>query len=99
MMLEHYRAVIGAIEDIGHKWAFYILFALFADRALGFNELKRRMKPVTSKMLSQRLKQLQKTGLIEKETLISIPKRVEYRLTVQGERLVSFFADFFSAKG
>ncbi len=98
-MLELYRSAIGELENIGQKWAFNVLFALFADRALGFNDLKRKIKPVTSKMLSQRLKQLQEIGLIEKETLISIPKRVEYRLTVQGERLVSFFADFFPAKG
>lgn len=96
--IEQYRTIITLLESMDQKWAFYILFTLFVNHAMGFNDLKRKVKPVTSKTLSQRLKQLQGTGLIRKETVVNIPKRVEYRLTIEGEKMISFFVDLFGSK-
>ncbi|MBC7084875.1 MAG: helix-turn-helix transcriptional regulator [Methanomethylovorans sp.] len=55
----------------------------------GFNELKRKLKDITPKTLSGRLKELEQEGLIQKIIDDSVfPVRCEYSLTPSGEDFI-----------
>jgi DNA-binding HxlR family transcriptional regulator len=61
------------------KWALPILFAI-ADRQGRFSELKARLAPITPRALSEELKRLVATGLIERKILGGFPPVSIYRL-------------------
>ena len=100
MMLDwnKYAEVAQFLEGIDKKWAFYILVTLLIYNALAFNGIKKKVKPVSSRTLSKRLKQLVDIGLISREVLVEFPKRVEYKLTEEGEKFLSFILEFFEGK-
>ena len=71
---------------IGSKWSMLILCALRAEpRRTG--ELKRRLKGVSAKMLTQTLRELERHGIVLREDFGEIPPRVEYRLSPLGMSL------------
>ena len=51
-------------------------------------KFKQTLKGISSKTLAARLKDLQKSGILEREAHNEIPPRVEYRLTTKGQELV-----------
>ena len=61
---------------ISGKWAILILHYL-EDGSIRFNELQRRMPPMTHATLSVQLKGLMENGLVERKQYESIPPRVE----------------------
>ena len=75
-----------AIEIIGKRWTGLILKVLLAG-PLRFNELAEQLEVVSDRMLSERLKELEAEGMIERRVLPESPVRVEYRLTAKGEGL------------
>ena len=66
------------------KWSIEILFALYALRELGFQELRDTMGSITPRVLSQRLRALEERGLVLRRVLASRPTRVLYSLTDDG---------------
>lgn len=66
------------------KWKCSILWHLRHGR-LRFNELQRRIPRVTTKMLSQQLKELEADGLIKRKVYPEIPPKVEYFLSYYGQ--------------
>ena len=46
------------------------------------------MKGISSKTLARRLKELEKDGILERQSYNEIPPRVEYKLTKKGQELV-----------
>ena len=75
-----------AVEIIGKRWTGLILTVLI-DGPLRFNELAERLQVVSDRMLSERLKELEAEGVIERRVLPETPVRVEYRLTAKGHAL------------
>ena len=51
-------------------------------------KFRQTMKGFSSKTLANRLKELQKAGILERQAFNEIPPRVEYRLTDKGQELV-----------
>ena len=51
-------------------------------------QFKQSMKGFSTRTLSNRLKELEKSGILERQRYNEIPPRVEYRLTVKGQELV-----------
>ncbi|MGA9843088.1 MAG: helix-turn-helix domain-containing protein [Nitrososphaeraceae archaeon] len=51
-------------------------------------KFKNTLKGFSSKTLAKRLKELDKTGILERQAFNEIPPRVEYRLTTKGQELV-----------
>lgn len=76
----------AAIELIGRRWAGVILQQLLGG-ALRFNELRERIPHITDAMLSQRLKELETAGIVERLVTIARPVEVRYTLTNIGDRL------------
>lgn len=75
-----------AVEIIGKRWTGLILKVLIGG-PLRFNELAERLQVVSDRMLSERLKELEAEGVIERRVLPETPVRVEYRLTPKGRGL------------
>lgn len=72
-----------ALSIIGGKWKPLILWHL-QDKVFRFGELKRTLDPVTQKMLTQQLRELESDGLVHREIYNQIPPKVEYSLTKEG---------------
>jgi DNA-binding HxlR family transcriptional regulator len=71
---------------IGSKWSMLVLCCL-RDGALRTHGIKRRLSGVSSKMLTQTLRELERHGILEREDFGEVPPRVEYRLTPLGRSL------------
>lgn len=53
-----------------------------------FSELESDMSPISAKMLSTRLKELEKKGVVTRQVIETSPPSVEYDLTDLGRELV-----------
>ena len=88
-----WRRTWHAVRDVlGSKWAFHVVRAL-AESERGFNDLKRELRGVTAKTLSERLRELRCLGFVEKEVHATSPPTTTYRLTDPGEELAAVMAD------
>jgi len=79
----HFHA---AIELIGKRWTGAILCAL-TDGPLRFGELVKAVPGLSDRLLSQRLRELEEEGLVEREVEAGTPVRVTYSLTEKGAEL------------
>jgi DNA-binding HxlR family transcriptional regulator len=75
-----------AIELIGKRWTGVVIMALL-DGPRRFNEIAERLEGASDRMLSERLKELETTGLVERCVYPETPVRIEYRLTEKGKAL------------
>ena len=55
------------------------------QESIRFNELKRSLKDISNTVLSDRLSELEREGLITKKIYPEIPIKVEYRLTTKAK--------------
>lgn len=72
---------------IAGAWAPNVIWHLRAGPRR-FNELRIDIPPVSAKVLSQRLRELQERGVIVREVMPTSPPSVEYRLTDLGLELI-----------
>jgi DNA-binding HxlR family transcriptional regulator len=75
-----------AIELIGKRWTGVIIMVLL-DGPRRFNEIAERLGGASDRMLSERLKELEVTGILERCVYPETPVRIEYRLTEKGKTL------------
>jgi len=68
------------------RWQLSIIYAA-STGALRFNEFAQAIAGISPRMLSERLRDLEAAGLIERIVLPTSPPTVEYRLTERGRRL------------
>ncbi len=68
------------------RWQLSIIYAALTG-ALRFSEFAEAIGGISPRMLSERLRDLEAAGLIERTVLPSSPPAVEYRLTERGRRL------------
>ncbi|MXP29742.1 transcriptional regulator [Porphyrobacter algicida] len=74
------------LEFLSGKWRPMVIYWLM-DGALRFNELQRRLGPITHRTLSKTLKEMEGAGLVMRKDYGEIPPRVEYSLTEKGRSL------------
>ena len=77
-----------ALEIIGGKWKIPIICALFVDGPTRYNELKKKVKGITSTMLASSLNDLERDGIVLRTQYNEMPLRVEYELTKNKESLL-----------
>jgi len=77
-----------ALSIIGGKWKLNILFWLWKRELMRYGEIKKVIKGITHKMLSQKLKELESDNLIIRKEYPQIPPKVEYCLSERGKSLM-----------
>jgi DNA-binding HxlR family transcriptional regulator len=74
-------------EVLGKRWSLLILKNLYEKETARFNELKRSLGKISSTVLSARLLEMEREGLISKRIFPEVPPRVEYRVTARAREL------------
>ena len=84
------------VKYIARKWTLLILLELYkgSDQTRRFSELKASLPGITQKVLSARLKELEKEGLVENRVdSTTFPVKSEYELTASGLEIVDIVKD------
>lgn len=82
-----YERFETVIDMVGGKWKLRIVFFLAFHEVLRYGELKRLLYPITHKMLTAQLKELEKDALIIRKEYPQVPPKVEYALSQMGRDL------------
>ena len=83
---EHSCPASACFELLGQKWTAYLVWALQGG-ARRFSELILATPGLSDRMLSVRLKSLERAGIVTRRQYEQIPPRVEYALTDRGRDL------------
>ena len=75
-----------AVELVGKRWTGAIVMVLLEGPAR-FSEIKECVPDLSDRLLSERLKELESEGLVERHVLEGVPVRVQYLLTDKGMAL------------
>lgn len=75
-----------AIEILGRRWTGAIVRAMLAG-ASRFSELLAAVPGLSDRLLSERLKELEQEGIVERRVTPSTPVLIEYVLTDKGRDL------------
>lgn len=78
------------LDLVDDKWKFLILWNL-AFKALRISELSEKISDISQRTLSRKLKALEEVSLVKRVVFAEVPPRVEYSLTIHGERLLEVF--------
>jgi len=77
-----------AVELIGRRWTGAIVAVLLgAERPLRFSEIAAAVPQLSDRLLSERVKELEARGVVERTVFPGPPVRVEYALTAMGRSL------------
>ena len=79
-----------AVELVGARWTGAIIRLLLDGRAR-FTELRLAVPQMSDRMLSERLRELEREGIVERTVIPEVPVRIEYGLTDKGRALQSAF--------
>jgi DNA-binding HxlR family transcriptional regulator len=76
-----------AVELIGRRWTGAIVAVLLGGEPLRFSQIAAAVPQLSDRLLSERMKELEARGLVEREVDKGPPVRVTYRLTDMGRAL------------
>lgn len=76
---------------ISGPWTAYIMWNLHQSGPTRFGELRRKVGEISAKVLTERLRMLEESGVISRTYTPSIPPKVVYALTPAGEELMKIF--------
>lgn len=79
--------VTFASRVLGGRWKARIAWALLRNESLRYSELRRACPPISDRILSKELKELEGWGLLSRREFATIPPKTEYRLTELGQTL------------
>ncbi|ONI45292.1 MarR family transcriptional regulator [Candidatus Epulonipiscium fishelsonii] len=71
---------------ISNKWKILIIRDLL-DGTKRFNELKRSLSGISQKVLTEQLRSMEESGLVNRVVYSQVPPKVEYSLTETGMSL------------
>jgi DNA-binding HxlR family transcriptional regulator len=81
------------VEDVvGCKWSLAVL-GLVRSGVRRPGAMEHAIPGLSKKVLNERLRKLQRFGIISKRSFAEVPPRVEYRLTPFGERFSGLMDD------
>src|SRR5574339_277771 len=84
-ILEEKCKILTIWDVLSRRWSLLILKNVSTKNVIRFNELKRSLKDISNTVLSDRLSELEREGLITKKIYPEIPLKVEYRLTTKSK--------------
>jgi DNA-binding HxlR family transcriptional regulator len=75
-----------AVELVGRRWTGAILRVLM-DGPLRFSEIAQAIPELSDRLLSERMKELERRGMVERTVISGPPLRVQYELSTMGREL------------
>jgi DNA-binding HxlR family transcriptional regulator len=72
---------------MGGKWKARIVWALIRNDVLRFSQVRVACSPISDRILSKELKELESLSLISRKEYPVVPPKTEYRLTALGRTL------------
>ena len=81
------RTSQDAIEFVGRRWVGVVLIAGYLG-ARRFSEYRRFSAGISDRMLTQRLRELEHRGLLERTVIPTMPVQITYAPTPRGQGLV-----------
>ncbi len=83
--------MVESMRVIGGKWKLLIVYYL-RDGVRRFSQLQKSLPDITSKMLTQQLRELEADGVLQRTVYPVVPPKVEYALSKKGEALLPILA-------
>jgi DNA-binding HxlR family transcriptional regulator len=84
---EKREAVAASADIIGAKWTSLLIYDLGGGKRR-FRELEQSCAGISSRTLAERLRALEKQGIVRRHSYPESPPRVEYELTEKGRDLL-----------
>ncbi|MFJ7341797.1 winged helix-turn-helix transcriptional regulator [Streptomyces sp. NPDC101110] len=84
--------ISSVVDIVFSRWTTPVLWTLHTYGRQRFVELERRIGTITPKVLTQRLRQLERDGLVVRTYHPEVPPRVEYEISELGRSLAPLFA-------
>ncbi|MYT08954.1 transcriptional regulator [Streptomyces sp. SID5470] len=84
--------VSPVVDIVFSRWTTPILWTLNEFGRQRFVELQRNIRTITPKVLTQRLRQMERDGLVVRTYHPEVPPRVEYEISELGRSLAPLFA-------
>jgi len=81
----------AAVEILLPRWTSHILWVLTEHGTLRFSEIRTLIPDITPKVLTTRLRGLERDGLVERVRHAEVPPRVEYATTDLADTLRPVF--------
>ena len=76
-----------AVELIGKRWSGAIIVVLLEAGPMRFSEIAQAIPQLSDRLLSERMKELEARGIVDRHVHHESPVRVEYELTEMGRQL------------
>ena len=76
------------------QWKTHVIHALGSQGPCRFGRLRRTVVGISPKVLTQRLRELERDGLVWREQADTIPPQVTYGLTRRGQRVDGILRQF-----
>jgi DNA-binding HxlR family transcriptional regulator len=74
-------AIHGLLEVLARPWTMHILWTLSTSGPTRFGVLRRQVEGISSRVLTQRLRELEEKGIVYREYEPTIPPAVTYGIT------------------
>ena len=75
----------SVLSHLSSRWGSLIVASLRTKGTMRFSELRKRIGGISEKVLSQKLRELERDGLIERMAYAVVPPHVEYKLSQMGK--------------
>jgi DNA-binding HxlR family transcriptional regulator len=76
-----------AVELIGKRWSGAIIAVLLEGGSMRFSEIAHAIPELSDRLLSERMKELEARGIVERQVHPDSPVKVSYELTEMGREL------------
>jgi DNA-binding HxlR family transcriptional regulator len=83
--------VYNALEIFSRRWTLLVVLSIYKGKRekKRYSEIKKDLSDITGKILSARLKELEKEGILKRELdKKSIPLKITYSLTEKGKVII-----------
>jgi len=77
----------SVLDIMGDKWSF-LIFAVLEDGPKRFNEMKRLIGDISQRVLTTKLRDLERDGYVRRTVYPVSPPKVEYELTTLGRDML-----------
>lgn len=75
------------INILSGKWKLKILWIIYNQKTIRFNKLQKSLRNITTKTLTEQLRELEYKKIIKRNVYPEVPPKVEYSLTEIGQSI------------